>query len=130
MKYHKLVENAKKPNGFWGKMMIKAMNKGHSSLTSWGLEHMNIERTATVLDIGCGGGKTVDRLCSIVANGKVYGIDYSELSVKSSEKLNSKNILCNKAKIHQYPICLLMTIHSTISRQLKLTTSGLIRKMM
>lgn len=57
MKYHKLVENAKKPNGFWGKMMIKAMNKGHSSLTSWGLEHMNIERTATVLDIGCGGGK-------------------------------------------------------------------------
>lgn len=85
MKYHKLVENAKKPNGFWGKMMIKAMNKGHSSLTSWGLEHMNIERTATVLDIGCGGGKTVDRLCSIVANGKVYGIDYSELSVKSSK---------------------------------------------
>ena len=72
MKYRKLVENAKKPNGFWGKMMIKAMNKGHSSLTSWGLEHMNIERTATVLDIGCGGGKTVDRLCSIVANGKVY----------------------------------------------------------
>lgn len=65
MKYRKLVENAKKPNGFWGKMMIKAMNKGHSSLTSWGLEHMNIERTATVLDIGCGGGKTVDRLCSI-----------------------------------------------------------------
>ena len=101
MKYHKLVENAKKPNGFWGKMMIKAMNKGHSSLTSWGLEHMNIERTATVLDIGCGGGKTVDRLCSIVANGKVYGVDYSELSVKSSEKLNSKNILCNKAKILQ-----------------------------
>ena len=101
MKYRKLVENAKKPNGFWGKMMIKAMNKGHSSLTSWGLEHMNIERTATVLDIGCGGGKTVDRLCSIVANGKVYGIDYSELSVKSSEKLNSKNILCNKAKILQ-----------------------------
>ena len=76
MKYHKLVENAKKPNGFWGKMMIKAMNKGHSSLTSWGLEHMNIERTATVLDIGCGGGKTVDRLCSMVANGKVYGIDF------------------------------------------------------
>lgn len=99
MKYHKLVENAKKPNGFWGRMMIKAMNKGHSNLTVWGLEHIKINRTATVLDIGCGGGKTVDCLCSMVANGKVYGIDYSQLSVKSSEKLNSKNILCNKAKI-------------------------------
>ena len=31
---------------------------------------------------------------------------------------------------HPYPICLLMTIHSIISRQLKPTTSGLIRKMM
>ena len=59
---------------------------------------MNIERTATVLDIGCGGGKTVDRLCSIVANGKVYGIDYSELSVKSSEKLNSKNNTLQQSK--------------------------------
>ena len=27
MKYHKLVENAGRPQGFWGKMMIKAMNK-------------------------------------------------------------------------------------------------------
>ncbi len=101
MKYHKLVENASKPKGFWGKLMIKSMNKNHSSLTDWGLEHIDINRSSVVLDVGCGGGKTVSKLCSMVGNGKVCGIDYSELCVSKSKKLNSKNILCGKAQIKQ-----------------------------
>ena len=99
MKYHKMVENAQKPNGFWGKMMIRAMNKGHSELTDWALEHVGIQSDFHILDVGCGGGKTVDKLCRRVTMGKVYGVDYSELCVKKSEKLNRRNILCGKAKI-------------------------------
>ena len=101
MKYHKLTENAAKPNGFWGELMIKAMNKGHSALTDWALDHISIPSNGTLLDIGCGGGNTVDKLCMAVGNGKVYGIDYSELCVKKSKKLNHKNILCSKAEILQ-----------------------------
>ncbi len=99
MKYHKLVENAARPDGFWGRLMIKSMNKNHSDLTDWGLEHIKIERRSKVLDVGCGGGRTVSKLCGIVGNGKVYGVDYSELCVSKSQKLNSKNIICGKAKI-------------------------------
>lgn len=101
MKYHKLVENAVKPQGFWGKMMIKSMNKGHSELTDWALEHLKINRDYTILDVGCGGGKTVSKLSSMIGNGKVYGIDYSDLCVKKSEKLNRKDIICNKVFISQ-----------------------------
>ena len=70
MKYHKLVENAGRPQGFWGKMMIKAMNKGHSELTDWALAHLEIKRNYNALDIGCGGGKTVSKLCKKIGNGK------------------------------------------------------------
>lgn len=101
MKYHKLVENAAKPKGFWGKMMIRSMNKNHSDLTDWGLDHIEIKHNDRILDIGCGGGRTVSKLCGLIGNGKVYGIDYSGLCVSKSEKLNSKNILCGKAKILQ-----------------------------
>lgn len=101
MKYHKLVENAVKPTGFWGKLMIKSMNKGHSDLTDWALCHLEIKRNHTLLDVGCGGGKTVSKLCTKVGNGKVYGVDYSELCVQKSKKLNQKNILCGKASISQ-----------------------------
>ncbi len=99
MKYHKLVENAVKPDGFWGKMMIKSMNKNHSDLTDWALSRVEIERNHNVLDVGCGGGKTVSKLCAKVGNGKVFGIDYSELCVEKSKKFNKNNIMCGKASI-------------------------------
>lgn len=107
MKYHKLTENAAKPSGFWGKMMIKAMNKGHSSLTDWGLSYIDIPLNSALLDVGCGGGRTVSKLCRMVGNGKVYGIDYSELCVSKSKKLNQKNILCSKADIIKASVSLL-----------------------
>lgn len=99
MKYHKLVENAVKPTGFWGKLMIRSMNKGHSELTDWALEHIPFENGFRVLDVGCGGGKTVSKLCGLVGSGKVYGVDYSELCVQKSQKNNRKNIICGKAEI-------------------------------
>lgn len=99
MKYHKLVENAEKPDGFWGKLMIRSMNKGHSELTDWALCHVNIKPGDYVLDVGCGGGKTVGKLSDMVGNGKVYGIDYSDLCIKKAEKLNHKNVLCGKVKL-------------------------------
>lgn len=101
MKYHKLVENAVKPTGFWGKLMISSMNKGHNELTDWALGHLAVKNGDILLDVGCGGGRTVSKLCERVGSGKVYGIDYSELCVKKSEKLNHKNILCGKAVIFQ-----------------------------
>ena len=101
MKYHKLVENAEKPDGFWGKLMIRSMNKGHSELTDWALCHVNIKSGDYVLDVGCGGGKTVGKLSDMVGNGKVYGIDYSDLCIKKAEKLNHKNVLCGKVKLQK-----------------------------
>ena len=101
MKYHKLVENAEKPDGFWGKLMIRSMNKGHSELTDWALCHVNIKPGDYVLDVGCGGGKTVDKLSDMVGNGKVYGIDYSDLCIKKATKLNHKNVLCGKVKLQK-----------------------------
>lgn len=101
MKYRKLVENAVRPDGFWGRMMIKSMNKGHSELTDWALAHVEIKRNSSTLDIGCGGGKTVEKLCKKIGNGKVCGVDYSALCVESSKKLNKNSIMCGKASILQ-----------------------------
>lgn len=99
MKYYKLVLNARNPQGFWGRMMIRSMNKGHYGVTGWGLEHIRIKDDFTILDVGCGGGKTVFRLSEVVPKGKVYGIDYSEAAVKKSKKLNKKGIKNNRVQI-------------------------------
>lgn len=115
MKYHKLVENAAKPKGFWGRMMIRSMNKNHAALTEWGLNHIEFERDYNVLDVGCGGGRTILNLCDKIGNGKVFGVDYSELCVKNSKALNQKNILCGKVKIMRASVSSLPFISDTFN---------------
>ena len=101
MKFYKLIENAVRPDGFWGRLMIRSMNKGHSRLTDWALGFVKIENGFRVLDVGCGGGRTVQKLCGMVGSGKVYGVDYSALCVDKTKKLNHKSVLCNKADVRQ-----------------------------
>jgi ubiquinone/menaquinone biosynthesis C-methylase UbiE len=75
------------------------MNKSHAALTTWGLTHITIRPDFTVLDVGCGGGKTVNRLAEQVPNGKVYGIDYSPTMVEFTKKLNRKYVEEGKVEI-------------------------------
>jgi 2-polyprenyl-3-methyl-5-hydroxy-6-metoxy-1,4-benzoquinol methylase len=53
-----------KPRGRFGSFLVGGMNLGHAGLTSWGLTKVQISENATVLDIGCGGGRTIERLAS------------------------------------------------------------------
>ena len=62
----------------------------HSKLTDWGLKHVSIESGYTILDVGCGGGRTVNKLAAIATQGKVYGVDYSDASVAATKKTNAR----------------------------------------
>jgi ubiquinone/menaquinone biosynthesis C-methylase UbiE len=75
------------------------MNRRHSKLTDWGLKHVTIDSEATILDIGCGGGRTIHKLAAIAAKGKVYGVDYSETSVAASQKTNREWIKTGRVEI-------------------------------
>jgi len=75
------------------------MNREHEPLTFWGLTKITIHTDYVVLDVGCGGGKTLSRLAQMVPQGKVYGIDYSADMVKFSKKINKKLIEQNHVEI-------------------------------
>lgn len=94
-----LIKNACKPQGYWGKKMIESMNEHHFDVTSWGLSHVKFKSDAVILDIGCGGGKTVERLSDLSPNGRVFGLDYSDLCVEESKKLCKKLIEENRVQI-------------------------------
>jgi ubiquinone/menaquinone biosynthesis C-methylase UbiE len=77
------------------------MNKGHKPLTLWGLTHVDIKPEYVILDVGCGGGKTVNRLAERTPLGNVFGIDYSADMVKYSRKVNKKLIAENRVEIRE-----------------------------
>ena len=85
-------QNTCKPEGIGGKIMVNMMNAGHSSMAEWGFTHMEIPSDNVCLDIGCGGGANVKKLLVKTPYGKVIGIDYSEVSVIKSSKINKAEI--------------------------------------
>jgi ubiquinone/menaquinone biosynthesis C-methylase UbiE len=44
------------------------------------MSHVRVGRSDTILDVGCGGGRTVQKLSAIAADGHVDGLDYSSYS--------------------------------------------------
>ena len=86
------ARQCRRPIGSLGNLVLRDMNRRHSEVTSWGLNQIGIERTHTVLDIGCGGGRTIQKLASMVDKGTVYGIDYSRAAVNTSSVLNRNGI--------------------------------------
>ena len=79
-----------RPEGFLGRVMLRFMNFGHAPLTNWGLSLVKIQDGWTMLDIGCGGGATLQRLLKRSKDAMVYGIDISEESVAKAKKVNAE----------------------------------------
>jgi ubiquinone/menaquinone biosynthesis C-methylase UbiE len=89
------------PTGVSGRTVAAKMNKGHWDLTTWGLKHVSIKSDYVVLDVGCGGGKTIGRLARRAVQGKVYGLDNSADMVDYSRQVNRKLIASNRVEIVQ-----------------------------
>ena len=66
------------------------MNYGHAPLTNWGIGLLDVKDGWVMLDIGCGGGATLQRLLKRSRGAQVYGIDISEESVAKAKKVNAE----------------------------------------
>src|SRR5512140_2386628 len=86
------ARQCRKPRERAGEMVLQRMNLSHAAVTAWGLSHVQVGEQATILDVGCGGGRTIDRLASLAGGGRVFGIDYSEQSVATARALNAERI--------------------------------------
>jgi 2-polyprenyl-3-methyl-5-hydroxy-6-metoxy-1,4-benzoquinol methylase len=56
---NKLIEQAKNPDGIVGSFMLRIMNTAHTEMNNWALGSTKIGEDSIVLDVGCGGGKTI-----------------------------------------------------------------------
>src|SRR5690348_7963453 len=101
VKPRKSPSQCQHPRGWFGRFVLWSMNRRHSRLTDWGLQHVTIRDGDTILDVGCGGGRTVAKLAAAARNGKVYGIDYAKESVEMARRLNRELIAIGRVDIQQ-----------------------------
>lgn len=103
-----ILHQARRPSKWTGRIFLRAMNEGHSRMTDWGLQHVAIENPFTILDVGCGGGRTVEKLAELAGEGVVCGIDYADGSVAASRTHNERlirsgRVAIKKASVSQLP---------------------------
>ena len=96
-----LFRQVRKPSGPLGRRVVRAMNLGHSTMTDWGLQQVTVPRNATILDVGCSGGRTVQKLAEFAPEGKIVGLDYSAASVAVSRNTNADTIAAGRVHIEE-----------------------------
>lgn len=101
-----VVRQVKKPTRFVGRLFAWLMNRSHSALTDWAFTDLKVDKEAKVLDVGCGGGRTIEKLAQM-AN-LVYGIDYAAGSIAASRAHNRRliaegRVLLQRASVSQLP---------------------------
>ena len=96
-----LFQQVRKPSGWLGRRVVRAMNLSHATMTDWGLQQVTVPKNAAILDVGCGGGGTVRKLVALAHEGKVVGLDYSSASVTVSRDTNAHEIEAGRVQIEQ-----------------------------
>ncbi|MBZ5578483.1 MAG: class I SAM-dependent methyltransferase [Acidobacteriia bacterium] len=94
-----LAGQVKKPDRLAGRFFAWLMNRSHAPLTDWAFPHLEIPGSATALDVGCGGGRTIHKLAAQAA--QVYGIDYAAGSVVASRAHNQRLIAEGRVHVEQ-----------------------------
>ena len=84
----RVLQQSRKPTGRFGRLLARGMNLGHAGLTAWGLGHLDVGVDAVTLDIGCGGGRTLERMASMAESGMAVGVDYSAASLAVARTRN------------------------------------------
>ena len=79
----------------------RGWNRSHAKLTDWGLQQVILPKNAVMLDVGCGGGRTVSRLSALAPAGRVVGLDVSAASAVVAQDTNVGGIESGRVQILQ-----------------------------
>ena len=88
-----------KPTGFFGKILVKGMARGHKEFYKNALKEINPKKNDKYLEIGFGSGIFIKKYMSDVS--RIAGIDHSEDMVKLAADINRKLVESGKAEFKQ-----------------------------
>ncbi|MFB7156989.1 class I SAM-dependent methyltransferase [Lysinibacillus sp. NPDC056232] len=101
------IQQCHQPSGLVGTLMINIWNQTFKAMTDWGIQNIDFQQTDYVLDVGCGGGETLNKLAYKVKKRKIYGVDISVTSVNTALSKNSSLVKNGRLKVLQSDVSVL-----------------------
>jgi ubiquinone/menaquinone biosynthesis C-methylase UbiE len=110
------------PHGMIGWLAGERMVRQHGPETAWTLNLLEIEPTDAVLEVGFGAGQGIKLATEKASEGRVMGIDLSEMMVRVATRRNAQAVKAGRVALAQGTITALpfedqsfdkvMTIHT------------------
>lgn len=94
-----LLNQLRKPSKWLGRLVLKDMSRRHAALTDWALGHVSIGGERAILDVGCGGGRTIATLAARAPGATIVGIDYAPGSIAESRSHNRALIDAGRVEV-------------------------------
>jgi SAM-dependent methyltransferase len=94
-----LLNQVRTPSGWIGRAVLRIMNRRHSALTDWGFGQTLIGPQHAILDVGCGGGRSLAKLADLAPQARICGIDHASASVAESRSLNGALIAAGRIEV-------------------------------
>ena len=87
-------------SGLFGKfMMADFLRKHNEEMNQFAVEQLDIKATDKALDIGFGGGVTIEEMLRKIDTGKIYGIEFSQVMVEQAKQKFKAEIESDKVSV-------------------------------
>ena len=96
---HFIAEHARNARGFLGRVIAFIMARETWSQNLRGMDALNINRSDQVLDVGCGHGRSLTELAARACEGRVVGVDPSELMVEIARQRSRPFIEADRVNV-------------------------------
>jgi len=99
--FHKFIaEQLKNPDGIIGKFILGSLwNRRNASLNDVTMEHLEVNKDDSIIDIGFGGGYLLEKIIDRISDGYISGIDSSKAMVENFRKKYLKIIKTGRLDI-------------------------------
>jgi SAM-dependent methyltransferase len=94
-----LDDQYRKPSGAVGQRIGQEMAKDHLPENQWTITHLNPQPADHILEIGFGPGVAIELLLPHIPNGRIAGIDHSELMVSEAQQRNALAVQQGRADL-------------------------------
>jgi ubiquinone/menaquinone biosynthesis C-methylase UbiE len=95
-----LAAQLRQPSGLFGKILMgDFLNQNNERMNLFAIEMLDLQPKDLVLDIGFGGGVTIDKMLTTIESGKIYGVDFSQVMVEQAKQKFRSEIEANKVSI-------------------------------
>jgi arsenite methyltransferase len=97
-----IAKQMKEPSGIVGRFIIaRGMNRTNADIFRSAIQILDVKSADRVLDIGFGGGATMEKMIGLASNGLIAGVETSSVMLKQGRKKFKQDIVQGKVELKE-----------------------------